>query len=41
MNTSLTIVMMICVLVILTNAAWKWMQVLTGRVKPVPEPHAS
>ena len=29
-NTSLTIVMMGCVLVILTNAIWKWRRVLTG-----------
>jgi carbon starvation protein len=31
-NTILTIVMMICVVVILANAAWKWRQVLTGRL---------
>jgi len=30
-NTTLTIVMMICVVVILANAAWKWVQVLSGR----------
>ena len=29
-NTALTIVMMGCVLVILTNAIWKWRRVLTG-----------
>jgi carbon starvation protein len=30
-NTTLTVVMMICVVVILTNAIWKWTQVLSGR----------
>ena len=30
-NTSLTIIMMICVVVILANALWKWTRVLTGR----------
>ena len=30
-NTSLTIIMMICVVVILANAVWKWTRVLTGR----------
>ena len=38
MNTSLTVIMMVCVLVILANALWKWIQVLTGRIQPVPEP---
>ena len=38
MNTSLTVIMMVCVLVILANALWKWIQVLTGRIRPVPEP---
>jgi len=33
LNTVLTIVMMVCVLVILVNAMWKWMQVLRGRVR--------
>ena len=32
MNTVLTIVMLVCVIVILANAVWRWMQVLTGRV---------
>jgi carbon starvation protein len=41
MNTSLTIIMMLCVIVILSNAIWKWMQVLTGRVQPMPEPRPS
>ncbi|MDQ3488538.1 MAG: carbon starvation protein A [Acidobacteriota bacterium] len=30
-NTSLTIIMMICVVVILANAVWKWTRVLTGK----------
>ena len=38
MNTSLTVIMMVCVLVILANAMWKWIQVLSGRIQPVPEP---
>ena len=29
------------VVVILANAIWKWMQVLTGRVQAVPEPRPS
>ena len=33
LNTTLTVVMMVCVVVILANAAWKWMQVLRGRVE--------
>jgi carbon starvation protein len=37
-NSIMTIVMMICVLVILTSAVLKWVAVLTGRVEPVPEP---
>ena len=32
LNTSLTIMMMVSVLVILANAAWRWVQVLTGKV---------
>jgi carbon starvation protein len=34
-NTSLTIVMMICVVVILSNAVWKWRRVLRG-AEPLP-----
>jgi uncharacterized membrane protein len=30
-NTSLTIIMMVCVVVILANAVWKWTRVLSGR----------
>jgi carbon starvation protein len=32
LNTSLTIMMMVSVIVILANAAWRWIQVLTGRI---------
>jgi carbon starvation protein len=32
LNTTLTVVMMVCVIVILSNAAWRWTQVLRGRV---------
>ena len=32
LNTIVTIVMMVCVLVILTNAVWRWTQVLRGRI---------
>ncbi|HJR60595.1 MAG TPA: carbon starvation protein A [Vicinamibacterales bacterium] len=32
LNTTLTVIMMICVVVILGNAMWKWRQVLSGRV---------
>jgi len=32
LNTILTIMMMVSVLVILANAAWRWVQVLTGKV---------
>ncbi len=39
LNTGLTIMMMVSVIVILTNAAWRWMQVLTGRI-PVTVPDA-
>jgi len=39
LNTGLTIMMMVSVVVILTNAAWRWIQVLTGRI-PVTVPDA-
>jgi carbon starvation protein len=32
LNTILTIMMMVSVVVILANAAWRWVQVLTGRI---------
>jgi len=41
MNTGLTVIMMVCVIVILANAMWRWMQVLSGRVEPMPEPRPS
>jgi carbon starvation protein len=31
-DTFLTVIMMVCVVIILTNAVWRWMQVLRGRV---------
>ena len=37
MNTTLTVVMMVCVVVILTNAIWRWTQVLSGRIQTIPE----
>src|SRR5262245_24734558 len=33
LNTTLTVIMMVCVVVILTNAVWRWTMVLSGRVK--------
>jgi carbon starvation protein len=36
LNTGLTIVMMVCVLVILANAAWRCTQVLRGRLATIP-----
>ena len=38
LNTGLTIIMMICVLVILANAMWRCTQVLRGRLAIMPEP---
>ena len=38
LNTALTVIMMTCVIIVLANALWKWLQVLSGRVAPVPEP---
>ena len=35
-NTTLTIIMMICVVVILSNAIWKWTRVLSGRQAVAP-----
>jgi carbon starvation protein len=37
LNTVLTIIMMVCVLVILTNAAWRCAQVLRGRLAIMPD----
>ena len=41
LNTALTVIMMSCVVVVLANAMWKWMQVLTGRIQPAVESPAS
>jgi carbon starvation protein len=38
MNSVLTVVMMVCVLVILASAVTSWIGVLSGRQQPVPEP---
>jgi carbon starvation protein len=38
LNTALTIIMMVCVLVILTNALWRCAQVLRGRLAIMPDP---
>ncbi len=35
LNTSLTVIMMVCVVVILSSAVWQWLQVLNGRVQRV------
>jgi len=32
LNSGLTVMMMVSVVVILTNAAWRWIKVLTGRI---------
>ena len=40
LNTGLTVVMMVCVLVILANAMWRWAQVLRGH-RPLTEAAAS
>ncbi|HXG53902.1 MAG TPA: carbon starvation CstA family protein [Vicinamibacterales bacterium] len=37
MNTSLTLIMMVCVVVIMVNAVWKWSLVLRGVVQPAPD----
>src|SRR5688572_2310544 len=36
LNTALTVIMMLLVVVILANAVWRWMQVLRGRVQALP-----
>jgi carbon starvation protein len=36
LNSIVTVTMMICVVVILANAFWRWMQVLRGQVLTVP-----
>ena len=35
-DTALTVIMMVCVVIILTNAVWRWMQVLRGRIEVAP-----
>jgi carbon starvation protein len=39
-NTVLTIVMMVCVVIIMVNAMWRCTQVLRGRISTVPAPSA-
>ena len=36
MNTTLTVIMLVCVVVILANAVWRWLQVLRGRIAIAP-----
>jgi len=36
LNTGLTVIMMLLVVVILANAVWRWIEVLRGRVPAVP-----
>jgi carbon starvation protein len=38
LNSTVTILMMICVLVILTSAVMRWVAVLSGKLKPAPSP---
>jgi carbon starvation protein CstA len=40
LDTILTIIMMVCVLVILTNALWRCAQVLRGRLAIMREPES-
>jgi carbon starvation protein len=37
LNTALTVIMMVSVVVILASAAWRWVQVLRGRIAPLPD----
>jgi carbon starvation protein CstA len=41
LNTILTIIMMVCVILILANALWRCAQVLRGRLAIVAEPEES
>jgi carbon starvation protein len=41
LNTGLTVVMMVCVVVIIANAGWRCVQVLRGRLEPVQAPTAA
>jgi hypothetical protein len=36
LNSIVTVTMMVCVVVILANAIWRWMQVLRGGTESVP-----
>jgi carbon starvation protein len=38
LNSILTVVMMVCVLVILASAVWTWVDVLSGRRTPLLTP---
>jgi carbon starvation protein len=37
LNTTLTVIMMVSVVVILSNAAWRWINVLRGRIGTMPD----
>jgi carbon starvation protein len=37
LNTTLTVIMMVSVVVILANAAWRWIQVLRGRIETMSD----
>jgi carbon starvation protein CstA len=37
LDAALTVVMMVCVLVILSSAVWRWVGVLRGRIAIVPD----
>jgi carbon starvation protein len=39
LNSALTVIMMVCVLVILANAMWRCAQVLRGRLPVMPQPN--
>jgi carbon starvation protein len=35
-DTTLTVIMLVCVVVVLSNAVWRWLQVLRGRIAIAP-----
>ena len=37
LNTTLTVIMMVSVIVILSNAGWRWIRVLRGRIAPLTD----
>jgi carbon starvation protein len=39
LNTTMTVIMMVCVLVILANALWRWMAVARGRARVLTADH--